>query len=1272
MIEFSQEQPRVSRPPAPHAQRRRLCPLFSALLALCGSLAFSGQARAQIDADVSRPMPNVLVLVDTSGSMEYKTSSNAFPACKYDGTGAIANGPTTSERSRWIDLVEVLTGTITNYECQKLDRGSASFKNEYKVSNGNSPYDFLYANPHHRPLSGGCAIGPGTISSTNPADFPSNSFNYHVYNNVGTSCPFTQSSDGILDSYQSGIRFGLMTFDTDPAPDTTEAGTYSYVFGPSHTGKPIGCTTASPMEVGARNASAPPWEGRMVTFGNPQPGSLDYQNKNQQIQQVLRASRPYGATPIAGMLSDARDFLINDTTFDPVDATQDFGPYRDPYKACRDTAIMLLSDGQPNMDLRGHCSGNDCPFPLPEDIAYDLFNTRKIKTYVVGFALDTLTVGGSTIDCAALKDTDLGTNPSALCAANPDNPALQACCNLARIALSGDNVIGRHAYFANNREQLRKGINAILSARFTPTSRTQAAFSGVAGTSTSELAPAASYRFFSAFVPITTQSWAGIVQRERWKCDDTHKAVRVPPSATAGDLFARNLNSQSGRTRTFYTVQANASAGGVVHSDYSVRPNFGGTDLDGVGTVSGTVNGASATNFVANTSPASMGLDNNSCNDMVNGVATSLTAAQCRDKYLKWLVGAPNSPYADRCVQPDGTKTEDTCNLLGDIYHATPRIVNNPRELTRDDTYQAFVGNYATRPMMLYTSSNDGILHAFKVASNFKDDTEKVDVMKNNELWAFIPPQVLPHISSEYPSTHQMLLDGVSVVKDVVARKTTGTYPYVFERTVADAVAGASSSTTWRTILVQGFGGTYPGYFALDVTNPDPTMTLNAETGGPRFLWQLTSDTNGNPLFGSGGATPVITTLLLEDDGQEAREVPVAILPGGSGGAGSAGTVPATPGCARATTDFAKFGAYPPRPRVPCYTQNLGARSLTIVRLDTGKIIRTFRRSKLEMPTGIRPRVTESPLDSPITGEPVAFPTDVGSVADRIFVGDQDGALWKVDVSNKAPDQWTMSLFWDAFPAVQIHGNSKAEWNSGQPIATAPVLSVDSTGSLTLAVSTGDQSSIGSATGMFNYLWSLRDLPNASRQLLPDMRWVQQFENGERITGPISLFNSYLYFSSLKPPPSTANCTTTNGARIWGMHYLIPRDGEGGALPPDRTVGGQAAPFIKSLTGTASQFVTDTDLLGTNSANQAAIFGVTVAQVPTCFAEDVIPDAVLGSHTRISNATPGDFQLVFQTGTASLGSDGKANGAAPDGAASITLPKLATPARVEAWASIVE
>jgi type IV pilus assembly protein PilY1 len=403
--------------------------------------------------------------------------------------------------------------------------------------------------------------------------------------------------------------------------------------------------------------------------------------------------------------------------------------------------------------------------------------------------------------------------------------------------------------------------------------------------------------------------------------------------------------------------------------------------------------------------------------------------------------------------------------------------------------------------------------------------------------------------------------------------------------------------------------------------------------------------------------------------------VPVAILPGG----GAVGTdAPGNPdtGCLRATppADLGKFTTYTPRDHVPCYTTDLGARSLTIVRLDTGRIIRTFRRAASELPVPLQARVNVAPLDSPITGEPVAFPSDVGSVADRVFVGDQDGALWKVDLTNKSPALWTMSLFWDTFPRTSIHTKPAAKWSSGQPIATAPILSVDNNGNLTVAVSTGDQSSLGASADQLNYVWSLRDLPNASKVFFADLLWLQQFENGERVTGPMSLFNSYLYFSTVTPPAANAACTSTNGARVWGMHYLTPKDGEGTLIAPsDRTVGGLAAPFILEDFASTEQFVTDTTLLGTGAQNQAVIFGVTVAQVPTCYQTDAVSDAYLGNSSRISNVNPGKFQLVIQTGAASLGTGGKLSAAsAPSGAGGIDLPKLATPARVEGWASIVE
>src|SRR5690606_21535473 len=109
--------------------------------------------------------------------------------------------------------------------------------------------------------------------------------------------------------------------------------------------------------------------------------------------------------------------------------------------------------------------------------------------------------------------------------------------------------------------------------------------------------------------------------------------------------------------------------------------------------------------------------------------------------------------------------SSDMCSLLGPILRSTPELVGGPSALILDESYDAFKLGQAERPLVLYTSSNDGFLHAFEVAGG----DEPVDELTNNELWAFIPPAVLTGLQTQYPGSHQVLLDGVPVIKDVVA-----------------------------------------------------------------------------------------------------------------------------------------------------------------------------------------------------------------------------------------------------------------------------------------------------------------------------------------------------------------------------------------------------------------------------------------------------------------------------------------------------------------------
>jgi len=1276
--------------------------LLRGITALPALVALAAPSVAHAQADMTTPLPNVMLLIDTSGSMEYE-ADGTLPTCNPASTASV------NDRSRWVDILEVLTGTIDNYTCDSVDRTASAFKTGEYALGGTPPYDYLYPLAYHRPISNGCTPAPG-VQSSNPFIYPAGAIGYHVYNSATTCTTWSQvSKDGLLDAYRNDVRFGLMTFDTltdagtgftgtmasaTANATTGKAGLWSYTVGSTPMGAPSGCATSTAQEVGARNAAAPAWEGRMVNFGNPYDAALGYPIKNDHIQDVLRATRPYGATPIAGMMRDVADFFLKDTNKDPdrypttlpsSDVAADFGPYQDPYGKCpnpRKQIIILLTDGQPNMDLRPYCSSSTetppgvCPFNKPEEIAgylydpttgplsnpaYTLPAHNPIPTFVVGFALDQVDDDNNpatpTKDCTKLTPAEVNPNSTtSLCGnpANASNAPLQACCALQRIAIAGGT--GR-TYFSVDKVSLKKALNDIVSSQLSASSRTQPVPSGGNGSGSG-----GGMTFFSAFVPATGGAWQGRLERQRIVCDDTTTPgipTPKPIDESSGDNFEKNV-SMAGNpdSRRIYTMLGGATVSDPLKPASTIRPLIG-TDKDGAGAYGGRSFAGFSRYFVDNLPTGATLIPTASC---INQNLQVLTTAACQKQYLEWWAGYDNgqSTVLSRCV---GAKE---CHLLGDIVHSTPAVVDRPLSAIRDESFTRFSYQQRYRPKVLYTSTNDGMLHAFKVASNdpadATDAAKKVLTKTNNELWTFVPPATLPVLYTLYPRNHQVLLDGVPTVMNVVAQPASPATnpPTVFERS---QLAAQQGNAVWRTILVQSFGKLRPGYFAVDVTNPVPDSSSpdDVTKGGPRMLWQLTGDKTDKNLFGAGGGTPTITTLFFDPlGGSDVREIPVAILPGGPGGTVDNSIVGGCPAGGRTYTDVTLDSSFPPRSKVRCYTYGpteLGARSLTIVRLDTGEIIRTFRQSKTEVATELQPRVTEVPIDSPIVGQPSAFPGFTGEVADRIFVGDLDGRLWRLNVASSKPADWTMKLFMDLYPSSFPAATGRA-YSDGQAITAAPVVSVDNDNNLVLNVSTGDQDNLGAATPLYNYVYSLTEKANAAHTgFATKVNWYYEFTGGERVVGPMVLFNSQLYFGSYLAGSASDVCAMGT-SKIWGMNYVTPENASTISL------GGKTV-FINTPPNTPPQLV--------KSFTSTIAFGPQVMQQPSCATEvdTLLGDGLVGfgHQVSLSNIQTGGFQLVFQTGSNTTGS--KVQGASV-GVQTIDLPPPPALSTVSAWASIVE
>jgi type IV pilus assembly protein PilY1 len=563
----------------------------------------------------------------------------------------------------------------------------------------------------------------------------------------------------------------------------------------------------------------------------------------------------------------------------------------------------------------------------------------------------------------------------------------------------------------------------------------------------------------------------------------------------------------------------------------------------------------------------------------------------------------------------------------------------------------------------------------------------------------------MAQIHASYPSNPNILLDGPPIVKDVA-----------WDRNISSVV----DPTVWHTMLVAGYGPTNQGYYAVDVTNPDASALgsggypTNSPASGPHLRWQLTTmpSTNYN-IFGSHSGTPAITTLFMDPgDGGGTREIGVAILPGGSDGNPTTSAGNGSP-CARAAKSTAQVTQPPSgfafRTSVRCWgsnssgppasTDSVDGRAVAIVRVDTGEILRVFERkadakaAKADTLLAAN-RVIDTPFDSPMTGTPLVYPSDVATNATKAFISDADGTIWRLDLSNPDPSQWSGSLFVDLYNQT-VDTNSTA-WSDGQPLSVTPTLSTDTSSNVVINAATGVTDTYDS--NGIEFVYSITEKAQAAggtTQLLASVNWYMStpltpasltsfapppspedtaatpaFLPGERVSGPMVVFDGKLYFATyIVPPPSTVTCVS-NQARVWGVDYVHPAD-------PACNVPATAGSCNRGAGGVPGflyngKMETDISPLVTSAdarVRTAVIPGLTINATPACAgAGTPALDQYVGGgamHSAAQGFTPGAYSLSSQVGAPSANGVGSAT-------VNLNVPTPTTPSVIDSWAGVVE
>lgn len=378
---------------------------------------------------------------------------------------------------------------------------------------------------------------------------------------------------------------------------------------------------------------------------------------------------------------------------------------------------------------------------------------------------------------------------------------------------------------------------------------------------------------------------------------------------------------------------------------------------------------------------------------------TNLTSAQ------QSVLNSTDSAGSTRLDYLRGVRTQEQVSsgalrtragVLGDIIDSGPTWVGPPAKnygarftdaltgtVGPESSYATFKNGLATRLHVVYSGSNDGMLHGFRTGKNKSDGTYDSTLNDGQEVLAFVPSTVLSNSN--------------------VVSFTNPLYTHSFFVDAAPGFGDVYYNGAWHSWLVGGMGPGGNEIYALDVTDPTGLVTSSLSFSeahasslvvGDWTASSLSSCVNaatscGNNLGNTYG-TPLVRRLHNGN---------WAIIFGN--GLGSAN---------------AHAGVF-----VGVISSSDG--SVSFYWLDTGSGDSTN-------PNGIA-SVSSGDLDGDF-------------VVDYLYAGDLQGNVWRFDLTSSDPANWAVSTFGQSSPTplyVAKDGNG-----TRQPITSSIAVTANLTG----------------------------------------------------------------------------------------------------------------------------------------------------------------------------------------------------------------------------------
>jgi type IV pilus assembly protein PilY1 len=488
----------------------------------------------------------------------------------------------------------------------------------------------------------------------------------------------------------------------------------------------------------------------------------------------------------------------------------------------------------------------------------------------------------------------------------------------------------------------------------------------------------------------------------------------------------------------------------------------------------------------------------------------------------------------------DGNTTEKRQWIFGDILHSKPLVIN----------YQSYVQTPANEidptknKTLIFVGSNDGVLHA-------------INDYDGSEAWAFVPPDLLPNLQYLHGSVHSYFIDA-----------TVTAYIY-------DANQNGSIDPGDKVILILGErrgGGvdtapTSGVYYALDVTDPQQPVFLWSISN--KTVWQGTTKTSST-LYAKLGETwsePKIGKIKIGTNDKI-----VAFIGGGYDNCNEDGRYGATQ---YFTTSCVGSYYTPDSGLVTSLTNTVtggvqlqptgtGIYVVEVATLDsTGAPVFNTSGQQIWAYT----QANNSTMSYSILSEIAALDTNFDGYIDRLYAGDTGGRLWRFNIMDTSPSNWTATMIFRSNPG---YTNGTADGTTGRKIFYKPSAVIE-WGSIRLYFGTGDREHPLN-TAVIDRLYSVVD--NGQTSAVNESRLVDVTDDvlqsgtsaqvtsilnalnsssnygfyirlnqntGEKVLAPATVFSKVAYFTTYAPntAPVADVCQVGNlgTSRIYAVDY---------------------------------------------------------------------------------------------------------------------------------------